>query len=54
MCVMWMPANLLTSGIVDKKDKICLKKENKETHLDTEITKITTESKTILEQAEKK
>lgn len=51
---MWMPANLLTSGIVDKNDKICFNKENKETHLDTESTKITTESKTTLEQAEKK
>lgn len=54
MCVMWMPANLMVNGIVDKNDKICLKKENKDARLEAENTKMNTESKTIEEQAEKK
>ena len=40
MCVMWMPANLLSSGIVAS--------------LDAENTKINTEEKTLEEQSEKK
>ncbi len=54
MCVMWMPANLLSSGIVDKNDKILFKKENKKASLDAENTKINTEEKTLEEQSEKK
>ena len=44
MCVMWMPANLLTQGIVDKKDKIHLKHENADAH--NEEKEQNTESKT--------
>lgn len=51
---MWMPANLMVNGIVDKNDKICFKKENKDAHIDTENTKLNTESTDIKEQIEKK
>lgn len=54
MCVMWMPANLLSSGIVDKNDKILFKKENKNASPDDENSKINTEKQTLEEQSEKK
>lgn len=48
MCVMWMPANLLTNGIVDKNDKIHLKHEKHD-----EEKEQNAESKTENEQTEK-
>lgn len=53
MCIMWMPANLISSGIVDKNDKI-FKKENKNAHVDEENTPTHTENTTAAEQTEKK
>lgn len=52
MCVLWMPANLISSGIVDKNDKI-FKKENKNAKQDEEQTKQRTDSK-IDDRAETK
>lgn len=52
MCIMWMPANLISSGIVDKNDKI-FKKENKNAHVDEENTPPHTENTTAAEQTEK-
>lgn len=53
MCVLWMPANLLSSGIVDKNDKITFKKENKDILIDCETAKTTTEKEKPEEQADK-
>lgn len=53
MCIMWMPANLISSGIVDKNDKIFFKKENKDAALDEEKTRQRTDSK-IDDRAETK
>lgn len=54
MCIMWMPAGMISNGIVDKNDKIFFKKKNKDAHCDTENTKINAEKKTISEQTEEK
>lgn len=48
---MWMPANLLSKGIVDDKDKIHVKHENADSH--NEEKKQNSESKTVDTQNDK-
>lgn len=54
MCIMWMPANLLSQGIVDKNDKILFKNEKKNAVLEEESTKQRSDSKIINDQTDKK
>lgn len=51
MCVMWMPANLLSKGIVDDKDKIHVKHENAVAH--SEEKEQNTERKPVDNQNDK-
>lgn len=53
MCIMWMPANLISQGIIDKNDVI-FKKESKNVKLNEENKEAVTETKGANEQIEMK